>query len=294
MREKRALIVGLAGPVAAGKSTAAGFLAEELGFESIRTRDVIRSLIEADGGKADDSSLQKYGARIMDGGGAEEFCRLVKDRIAPGKNYVIDSIRPVSHYDYFKRFLDNFSFLYVFSPYDIRAERYLSRGEARESTEDGFRARNSHPVEQQVPYLMDFADAILANRDLESFQRQLIASIYSLWFPSRPVFFQELIERVKAFHSKHGYDINTGNKSIMSLRIGLMIEELGEIHACVSKGLGGIEEEHADLLYLLLGNCVTLGFDLEEAFLKKHETNMKRKSKKVGDLNRVSGWEQME
>lgn len=294
MKRKGAVTVGLAGTIAAGKSTASEFVAQELGFEIIRTSDVLRRHIEARGDRVDDHSLQEYGATIMTGDGAEAFCKSIMDMISPGKNYVIDAIRPISHYEYFKQYLDRFSLLYVFAPYSVRAGRYISRGKARESTQEGFLARNNHPVEQQVTHLMELADGVLVNQDLGAFQRQLITSIYNLWYSERPVFLQELIEMVRAFHSKHGYDIDTGNKSVMSLRVGLMIEELGEIHACISKGLDGIEEEHADLLYLLLGNCVTLGFDLEEAFLRKHEVNMKRKSKRVGTLGRVSGWEHVE
>ncbi|MEJ0053610.1 MAG: nucleoside triphosphate pyrophosphohydrolase family protein [bacterium] len=92
------------------------------------------------------------------------------------------------------------------------------------------------------------------------------------------------------FHRKHGYDVGTGNMAVMSLRIGLLIEELGELHAVVSKGVGDISEEHADLLYLLLGNCVTLGIDIETAFFAKHAINMRREAKVVRGNRRVSDW----
>lgn len=72
-----------------------------------------------------------------------------------------------------------------------------------------------------------------------------------------------------------------------------MMEELGEISQCsqcLTKGKGNLAEEHADLLILLLGNCLTMNIDLADAFWTKIEAIMERPSKKVGQFDRVSDW----
>ncbi|MDA2917087.1 hypothetical protein MYX64_09655 [Nitrospinae bacterium AH_259_B05_G02_I21] len=76
----------------------------------------------------------------------------------------------------------------------------------------------------------------------------------------------------------------------MTYRMNLIMEEVGEICQCLTKGLGQekLAEEHADLLVLLLGNCISADIDLEEAFWKKMEILQKRKGKKVGDTIRVT------
>ena len=58
----------------------------------------------------------------------------------------------------------------------------------------------------------------------------------------------------------------------------------------ISKGKKGIDIEHADVLYLLLGNCVTLGIDLEECFFRKHGIVMQRPARMVDGNVVVSDW----
>jgi len=101
---------------------------------------------------------------------------------------------------------------------------------------------------------------------------------------------QEMIEKVKAFHRKHDFDIGTKNNTVMLYRQNLLIEELGEISQCLTKGKGDLAEEHADLLILLLGNCVVMDIDIANAFNEKMNKIMERPAKIIGDVKRVSEW----
>lgn len=286
----RKLVVALAGLPAAGKSSAATLLSERLGFSVLRTRDVIASLIEAEGKEINDENLQAYGSRLVSDEESKVFLQQAADRMALEDKWVIDAVRPMSHYKYFRDLFPNFRLLFVLAPDELRESRYLKRGSARNTIIGSFSTRSELPVDTNATMLLQFADAVVVNKEKEEYDQQILQTVsrWGLGHPSSS--FQELIAAVEQFHHKHGYDVRTGNMAMMSLRVGLMIEELGEIHACVSKGLSGLEEEHADLLYLLLGNCVTLDLDLERAFFEKHKINMQRESKQVGELRRVSDW----
>ena len=100
---------------------------------------------------------------------------------------------------------------------------------------------------------------------------------------------QKMIEAVRAFHKKNNFS-GTNNED-MIYRMNIIMEEVGEICECLTKGLPAekLAEEHADLLILLLGNCISADIDIEKAFWEKMEIIMKRKAKKVGENFRVTG-----
>lgn len=70
----------------------------------------------------------------------------------------------------------------------------------------------------------------------------------------------DLIERVRQLHKEKGFRENGGEDKLF--RMSLIMEEVGEICSSITKGKGDFEEEHADLLILLLGNCVAYDIDV--------------------------------
>lgn len=98
----------------------------------------------------------------------------------------------------------------------------------------------------------------------------------------------EMLEAVRAFHRKNRLRETGGEE--MHYRMNLMMEELGEICEAITKGKpkAVLEEEHADLLILLLGNVVSADLAIEEAFWTKMDRIMKRKAIRVGDRLRVT------
>jgi NTP pyrophosphatase (non-canonical NTP hydrolase) len=93
---------------------------------------------------------------------------------------------------------------------------------------------------------------------------------------------------VQAFHDKH--DLKHAGGEDLTYRVALMVEELGEISACVSKGKPRAElaEELADLLILLIGTDIAAGVSLDEAFWQKMEALMQRKARIIDGRIRVS------
>lgn len=99
---------------------------------------------------------------------------------------------------------------------------------------------------------------------------------------------KELIEAVREFHRKHDLKARGGEE--MLHRMNLIMEEVGEISQCLTKGKprGELIEEHADLLILLIGNAIALDFDLEKAFWEKLDRIMRRNSRMVNGTVRVT------
>ncbi|MCG8427936.1 MAG: nucleoside triphosphate pyrophosphohydrolase family protein [Chromatiales bacterium] len=104
----------------------------------------------------------------------------------------------------------------------------------------------------------------------------------------------EMMASVQAFHDKHRFKETGGEE--MLYRVALMAEELGEISSCVTKGKSreALSEEVADLLILVMGTAIAQDFDLNQAFWKKMEKLMARKSRMVNGRIRVSEFRDME
>ena len=100
--------------------------------------------------------------------------------------------------------------------------------------------------------------------------------------------YQRMLQAVQAFHDKHRFK-ETGGEDL-PYRIALMVEELGEISACVTKGNSGeaLAEECADLLILLLGTAIAADFDLKSAFWEKMQRLEDRESRMIDGRIRVS------
>lgn len=100
--------------------------------------------------------------------------------------------------------------------------------------------------------------------------------------------FQQMLSAISAFHQKFDFAQKGGEEPLF--RMALMQEELGEICECITKGKSKekLEEEHADLLILLLGNAISFNIDLEGAFWKKMARIMARESRIIDGRIRVS------
>lgn len=100
--------------------------------------------------------------------------------------------------------------------------------------------------------------------------------------------FGAMVDRVRAFHEKHRFKELGGEE--MTYRISLMVEELGEISSCVTKGLGKTEltEEIVDLFILILGTGIAQDIDLAAGFREKMDRLDRRGSRMVDGRIRVS------
>ena len=100
--------------------------------------------------------------------------------------------------------------------------------------------------------------------------------------------YSAMLAAVQRFHDKHRFR-ETGGEDL-PYRVALMVEELGEISACITKGKTeeALAEECADLLILLIGTAISANLDLSEAFWQKMEKIEQRPSRMIDGRIRVS------
>ena len=102
-----------------------------------------------------------------------------------------------------------------------------------------------------------------------------------------------MMGRVARFHLKHDFANPDNNGHDMGYRLALVIEELGELSAAITKGKPKEEaaEELADVFILTLGNALAMEVDLEAEFHKKLDKIMQRPSKRGGMGIRVTEYQ---
>lgn len=109
--------------------------------------------------------------------------------------------------------------------------------------------------------------------------------------PSDPLALSQLLAKVKEFHTVNHFPVGTGTRDDLLLRLALLQEECGELAAIVTKSPTGsqhgfdtmdwshLQEEWADILYVLLGWAIELGWSAEEVsamFSRVHHKNVSR------------------
>jgi NTP pyrophosphatase (non-canonical NTP hydrolase) len=204
---------------------------------------------------------------------------------------VIDGVEsPSALSDLRREFPKGFHVLGVEAPIEIRRRRWELRAEGRDESAEVTLQGFDEAEEAWEAALFDQTEALIRNLDPWLLTAQVVAAVQT-WLHVKPrTHFSEMLEAVMAFHRKNGFAIGDGTTEMMFHRQTLLMEELGEISAALTKGKGDLAEEHADVLVLLLGNAVTLGMDLEEAFWRKIDKIMRREGRLVKGRLRVSGW----
>jgi len=140
------------------------------------------------------------------------------------------------------------------------------------------------------PRLLEQAEAVVRNLDPWLLTAQVVA-IVQQWLHVRPrTLFAEMLEAVEIFHRKNGFPIGDGDRETLYRHQALLTEELGEISAAITKGKGDLTEEHADVLVLVLGTAVAMGWNLEEVFWRKIDKIMRREGRVIDGETRVSAW----
>lgn len=95
----------------------------------------------------------------------------------------------------------------------------------------------------------------------------------------------ELLNKVKQLHKQNNFKANGGEDKLF--RMALIMEEVGEISEAITKDLDNFEDEHADLLILLLGNCVAYDIDILKLTNEKLDRLLKMKPSKKNGYKRI-------
>ena len=162
------MIIGLTGRNGAGKGVMADYLARK-SFEAHSLSDVIREELRARGESITRERLIETGRELRAAYGPAVLAERTLARLAPNKNYVIDSIRHPAEVEAL-RSRESFVLINVEAPLEVRFERNLERGrEADPKTLEAFRALEETELEsseeegQQLVRCEEMADHTVVN-----------------------------------------------------------------------------------------------------------------------------------
>ncbi len=143
-------VVGVSGPIGAGKSVVADELAAVYAGVRRSFGAVVRRRAKAMGRPLDRDSLQEVGDEIIATDGWDAFCRDVLGETPEGGTVVIDGIRHLGAIDALTAIVGGtrFRLLYIAAPRDERLARVIARDGI---TEVDFDAAEAHPNESELP-----------------------------------------------------------------------------------------------------------------------------------------------
>lgn len=158
--EDKRLVIGIAGRIGAGKTTAGNYLSSRYGFQYVRYSQVLSEWRAK--GPETRSHLQEVGWQVMAGGAQTELNRKLIAQILPHTDAAVDGLRHPIDYDSLRgSFVSSFYLLYIESPREERWNRLKERG--KYPSIESFDHADSHQVEQQIELLRDRATLVLSN-----------------------------------------------------------------------------------------------------------------------------------
>jgi dephospho-CoA kinase len=154
------LVIGVAGRIGAGKTSAAKHISANYDFHYLRYSEVLASWFAADPKSRVD--LQTFGWEVMEKGLQSELNRRLIDEIRLDSSAVVDGLRhPLDYASLDKAFRPSFYLIFLDATLEKRWEH--ARPGERYPNFEMFRAADSHPVEQKIDLLRTHASLILEN-----------------------------------------------------------------------------------------------------------------------------------
>lgn len=163
--------IGISGPIGAGKTTAAKYLATTYGLSYLRYSEVLAEISPEPAPNR--LTLRQFGWDIMSRGLQTSLNQTLLSKIKNGINYVVDGLRhPIDFETLSSR--PPFYLLYVDASPQLRWQRLSSRDKSKIWEE--FLASEKHPVESYLPILKEKAYKTLRNeRSMTEFHADLNA-----------------------------------------------------------------------------------------------------------------------
>jgi predicted nuclease with RNAse H fold/dephospho-CoA kinase len=176
------LVVGVSGPIAAGKTTLAEIL-QARGFGYTRFSLVIDDILLERKLPLDRHHRQLVGAEINREGRQRELAERTISRAAVATTIVVDGLRfPDDHAFLREKFGFRFHHIHVSAPDDVRRERYAERLELPPMEADkAFAEANASEVERMVPTLERLADKTLFNVGSKDDMADILLSLLAQW-----------------------------------------------------------------------------------------------------------------
>jgi dephospho-CoA kinase len=169
------LVVGVSGPIAAGK-TRVGRHLQEKGFSYARFSNVIDDILREANLPTDRAHRQAMGEQVNRSPGQRWLCHELLRRVPhEARLVVIDGLRfPEDHEFFVEQFGPRFLHLHVTAPRSIREARYIEA----DGTAADFRDAESAPTESQHDRMAVLAHVTVENQaDLSRLSRKIDRTI---------------------------------------------------------------------------------------------------------------------
>jgi dephospho-CoA kinase len=154
------LVIGIAGRIGAGKTSAARYLSSAYGLQYLRYSEVLAGWLAAN--SENKIELQTVGWEVMEKGLQAELNRRLIEQIMPGTSAVVDGLRhPLDYTSLHSRFGPSFHLIFLDVPFETRWEHV--KGAGRHGTFEEFVAADAHSVEQQIELLRPHATVTIKN-----------------------------------------------------------------------------------------------------------------------------------
>lgn len=169
-------IIGICGPIAAGKDTAATYLSQKLNVSVYEISGILKQLAQARNIPLTRPDLTRFGTQLAREKGDGYLAQLILDQVADIG--IVTGIRQLGQIDFFRKNAD-FFLIGIDAEPTVRFERASQRkklGEAETLAEfiRQEQAENSAPNVQRLFECMQLADHCLTNNaDPDSFYHQL-------------------------------------------------------------------------------------------------------------------------
>lgn len=175
-------VLGVSGPIAAGKTTLAEILQAQ-GHAYTRFSLVIDDILKERNLPLDRYHRQLVGAEINRDGRQRELAERTISRVAGAAAIVVDGLRfPDDHAFLKEKFGFRFHHIHVSAPDEVRRERYAERLELPPlEAGKAFDEANSSEVERMVPTLERLADETLFNVGTKGDMAAILLSLLAQW-----------------------------------------------------------------------------------------------------------------
>lgn len=163
-KTRKPFVVGLSGPIAAGKTEVAKIL-EENGFFYTRFSLIIDEILEERGLKLNRENRQAVGTEINENGRQRELAERTIKRVGLADKIVVDGLRfPEDHAFFSELFGYNFKHIFLDADLADRTERFANRESLELLAAEARMAKAlESPVEAMVPKMKTLANSIYFN-----------------------------------------------------------------------------------------------------------------------------------
>lgn len=161
------MIIGLTGPLAAGKGTTATYLVEKYGAQTVKFSDPLRDILKRIYHDPTRESMSELAVYLRSKFGQDILIQtLLKDIEAKGDGiFVLDGLRYREEYDVLSQ-RDDFHLWALEAELETRYQRIIQRDENasdKSLTLEQFKAQHNLPTEQFTPELVQKAETTFNN-----------------------------------------------------------------------------------------------------------------------------------